>query len=133
MNRSKECIDNRFTGKQYKQSRGKLILFLLAVPLLLLLSLLLGASGIGIPDPALPAGKAIIGLRVGRMLMGLMVGAALSASGVVFRRSCEIRLPNPMCLVSAAGPDLAQRSVFLPADRCFFPSVFRLSPLFQPL
>ncbi|ABL65161.1 FecCD family ABC transporter permease [Chlorobium phaeobacteroides] len=121
MNRSKECIDNRFTGKQYKQSRGKLILFLLAVPLLLLLSLLLGASGIGIPDPALPAGKAIIGLRVGRMLMGLMVGAALSASGVVFQALLRNPLAEPYVLGVSGGAGLGATFSILAGGSLFLP------------
>ena len=78
------CADNRFTGKGKVKATGRMVLFFAIFPLLLALSLLLGPSGIGIPDLQSPSGSAILSLRFSRLLMGMMTGAALSASGVVF-------------------------------------------------
>lgn len=84
----------------------RVVAFLAAVPLLLVLSLLLGPSGIGIPDLQTPSGNAILSLRFSRLLMGLMTGAALSASGVVFQALLRNPLAEPYVLGVSGGAGL---------------------------
>ncbi len=86
--------------------RGRALIFLLLVPLLLAFSLLLGPSGFGLPDGADPSGKAIMSLRLGRFAMGLMVGAALSASGTVFQAILRNPLAEPYVLGVSGGAGL---------------------------
>ena len=52
-------------------NRGKAALLLASVPLLLGVSLLLGPSGLGLPDTSTSIGQAILSLRFGRFFMGL--------------------------------------------------------------
>lgn len=80
--------------------------FLLAVPLLLGVSLLVGPSGIGLPDSSTPSGQAILSLRFGRFFMGIMVGAALSASGTVFQAILRNPLAEPYVLGVSGGAGL---------------------------
>ncbi len=86
-------------------NRNKALLFLIAVPLLLGVSLLLGPSGFGVPDSS-ASGKAILSLRLGRFFMGLMVGAALSASGTVFQAILRNPLAEPYVLGVSGGAGL---------------------------
>lgn len=87
-------------------NRRKAILFLLFVPLLLGLSLMLGPSGFGVPDTSTASGSAILSLRLGRFVMGLMVGAALSASGTVFQAILRNPLAEPYVLGVSGGAGL---------------------------
>ena len=48
-----------------------LVVFLIAAPLILAACLLLGASGVGWPDVETRSGRAILSLRVNRVLCGL--------------------------------------------------------------
>jgi len=100
------CADNRFTKKKPPLQRLRLVLFLLAVPLLLIVSLMLGPSGIGFPDLDSPVGSAIASLRFSRMLMGMMTGAALAASGVVFQALLRNPLAEPYVLGVSGGAGL---------------------------
>ncbi|MBM3162514.1 MAG: iron ABC transporter permease [Chlorobi bacterium] len=100
------CTDNRFPSRGRGKARLKLLLFLLSVPLLCAFSLMLGPSGIGLPDMSQPAGASIMALRFGRMLMGLFVGAALSASGVVFQALLRNPLAEPYVLGVSGGAGL---------------------------
>lgn len=84
----------------------KALAFLLAVPVLLGLSLLLGPSGIGFPDTSTVMGQAILSLRFGRFVMGLMVGAALSTSGTVFQAILRNPLAEPYVLGVSGGAGL---------------------------
>ncbi|NTU93287.1 MAG: iron ABC transporter permease [Chlorobiaceae bacterium] len=84
----------------------KAALFLAAVPLLLGISMLLGPSGIGLPDSSTISGQAILSLRFGRFFMGLMVGAALSASGTVFQAILRNPLAEPYVLGVSGGAGL---------------------------
>lgn len=76
------------------------------VPLMLVLSLLMGPSGIGLPDMATLSGQAILSLRLGRFIMGMMVGAALSASGTVFQAILRNPLAEPYVLGVSGGAGL---------------------------
>ena len=69
-------------------------------------SLLLGPSGIGIPDLESVSGKAIFSLRLGRFFMGMMVGASLSASGTVFQALLRNPLAEPYVLGVSGGAGL---------------------------
>ncbi len=100
------CADNNFTGKGKMRARLRIALFLVIFPLLLALSLLLGPSGIGIPDLQSPSGSAILSLRFSRLLMGMMTGAALSASGVVFQALLRNPLAEPYVLGVSGGAGL---------------------------
>lgn len=87
-------------------NRVKAALFVAAVPLLLGISMLLGPSGIGLPDSSTMSGQAILSLRFGRFFMGLMVGAALSASGTVFQAILRNPLAEPYVLGVSGGAGL---------------------------
>jgi iron complex transport system permease protein len=100
------CADNRFTGKVRSKERFRLLFFLGSVPLVLLLSLMLGPSGAGFPDIHTEAGKAIAFIRAGRLVMGLMTGAALAASGVVFQALLRNPLAEPYVLGVSGGAGL---------------------------
>ncbi|NTV01257.1 MAG: iron ABC transporter permease [Chlorobiaceae bacterium] len=86
--------------------RGKALALLISLPLLLAISLLLGPSGIGLPDTSTVSGQAIFSLRIGRFFMGLMVGAALSASGTVFQAILRNPLAEPYVLGVSGGAGL---------------------------
>jgi iron complex transport system permease protein len=83
-----------------------MVLLIVSVPLLLGVSLLLGPSGIGLPDASTAAGSSIISLRLGRFVMGLVVGAALSASGTVFQAILRNPLAEPYVLGVSGGAGL---------------------------
>ena len=83
-----------------------MLLFFAALMALLALSMLLGPSGIGIPDMESPSGSAILSLRFSRLLMGMMTGAALSASGVVFQALLRNPLAEPYVLGVSGGAGL---------------------------
>jgi iron complex transport system permease protein len=100
------CADNSFTGKSKVRAGLRIVLFLAIFPLLLALSLLLGPSGIGLPDLQSPSGSAILSLRFSRLLMGMMTGAALSASGVVFQALLRNPLAEPYVLGVSGGAGL---------------------------
>ena len=106
MQDSEICRDNSFTGRSRIKVGLRIVLFFTAVLLLLALSMLLGPSGIGIPDLQSPSGSAILSLRFSRLLMGLMTGAALSASGVVFQALLRNPLAEPYVLGVSGGAGL---------------------------
>lgn len=82
------------------------LLLTASVPLLLALSLLLGPSGIGLPDTSTVSGQAILDLRLGRFFMGILVGAALSTSGTVFQAILRNPLAEPYVLGVSGGAGL---------------------------
>jgi iron complex transport system permease protein len=100
------CQDNSFTGKNHIKAWLRIVLFFAVVLVLLALSMLLGPSGIGIPDMHSSSGSAILSLRFSRLLMGLMTGAALSASGVVFQALLRNPLAEPYVLGVSGGAGL---------------------------
>ena len=109
------CADNRFFGKGKVKVKAtwRVVLFFAIFPLLLALSLLLGPSGIGIPDLQSPSGSAILSLRLSRLLMGMMTGAALSASGVVFQALLRNPLAEPYVLGVSGGAGLGATLIIL--------------------
>ncbi len=106
MQRKEICADNRFTGRVRSKERFRMILFLGSVPFLLLLSLLLGPSGIGLPDLHSTSGQAILSLRAGRVFTGLITGAALAASGALFQAILRNPLAEPYVLGVSGGAGL---------------------------
>lgn len=85
---------------------GRVLLLVVAIAALLAFSLLLGPSGIGLPDTGSGAGRAILSLRLSRLLMGLMTGSALAASGVVFQALLRNPLAEPYVLGVSGGAGL---------------------------
>ncbi len=91
----------------------RIVLFLVAVPLLLGFSLLLGPTGVMLPDFNEPVGKAIMALRFNRLVMGLLVGSALSVSGVVFQAILRNPLAEPYVLGVSGGAGLGATMAIL--------------------
>lgn len=73
-------------------------------PLIMALCILMGPSGIGLPD--LASQRDILGLRVSRILAGFIIGAALSCSGVVFQAVLRNPLAEPYVLGVSSGAGL---------------------------
>lgn len=73
-------------------------------PLLLALCVLMGPSGIGLPD--LQSQRDILMLRLARVLAGFIIGAALSCSGVVFQAVLRNPLAEPYVLGVSSGAGL---------------------------
>ncbi len=94
-------------------STVRIVLFLVAVPLLLGLSLLLGPTGTMLPDLDTPVGKAIMALRFNRLVMGLLVGSALSVSGVIFQAILRNPLAEPYVLGVSGGAGLGATMAIL--------------------
>jgi len=101
--------------------RVRIVLFCFTVPLLLFLSLLLGASGQGFPDVNSPVGQAILNLRINRLVMGLLVGSALSVSGVVFQAILRNPLAEPYVLGVSGGAGLGATLAILFGAVAFIP------------
>lgn len=87
-------------------NRRRALLLAASIPALLGLSLLLGPSGVGLPDTSSISGRAIIDLRLGRFVMGMLVGAALSTSGTVFQAILRNPLAEPYVLGVSGGAGL---------------------------
>uniref|UniRef100_Q3ASK2 FecCD transport family protein n=1 Tax=Chlorobium chlorochromatii (strain CaD3) TaxID=340177 RepID=Q3ASK2_CHLCH len=113
------CADNCYTSPKQGSATLRSLLFFVALLLLLALSLLLGPSTLGIPDVATPAGKAILALRFSRLLMGMMTGAALSASGVVFQALLRNPLAEPYVLGVSGGAGLGATLTILATSGLF--------------
>ena len=81
----------------------KLALWLLPIPLVLALCLLAGSSGFGLPDTATATGRALLELRLSRLLTGFVVGAALSCSGCALQAVLRNALAEPYVLGVSSG------------------------------
>ncbi len=73
-------------------------------PVILTLCVMMGPSGIGLPD--LQTEREILMLRLTRVLCGLIIGAALSCSGVVFQAILRNPLAEPYILGVSSGAGL---------------------------
>ncbi|NLB54643.1 MAG: iron ABC transporter permease [Lentisphaerae bacterium] len=91
-----------------KPAKSSLIFFaiLLAVPICLALGILTGVGSFGLPDWQSAAGKGIIVLRTGRVLVGFLVGAALASSGLVLQAILRNPLADPYVLGVSSGAAL---------------------------
>ena len=97
-----------------KPNRKRLfLLLLLLTPAVLALCLLLGASGIGVPDWSTDTGRAVARLRVDRVLAGFAVGAALACAGVVFQAILRNPLAEPYILGVSSGAGLGAAACIL--------------------
>lgn len=85
----------------------------IAVPFVALLCLLCGASGFGVPDLTTPMGRAILGLRLNRVMTALVVGAALSCAGCVFQALLRNPLAEPYVLGVSSGAALGAAAAIL--------------------
>jgi iron complex transport system permease protein len=79
---------------------------MILAPVVLGCCLLLGASGIGLPDLETQAGQAILRLRLSRVAGGFIVGAGLSCAGVVFQALLRNPLAEPYILGVSSGAGL---------------------------
>jgi len=73
-------------------------------PVILAVCVLMGPSGIGLPD--LQSQRDILMLRLARVLAGFIIGAALSCSGVVFQAVLRNPLAEPYVLGVSSGAGL---------------------------
>ena len=83
-----------------------LLLWLIPLPFLLALCLLAGAAGFGFPDTATATGRALLELRLSRLLTGFVVGAALSCSGCALQAVLRNALAEPYVLGVSSGGSL---------------------------
>jgi iron complex transport system permease protein len=95
-----------------RKSLPTLFLYLLA-PVVLAACVLLGPHGFALPDPATPAGRALLELRLFRVAAGLLVGAGLACSGAVLQALLRNPLADPYVLgVSGGGAFGAALAIF---------------------
>jgi iron complex transport system permease protein len=83
-----------------------ILLCVLPLPFLLALCLMAGSSGFGWPDTATATGRALLELRLSRMLTGFVVGAALSCSGCALQAVLRNALAEPYVLGVSSGGSL---------------------------
>ncbi len=83
------------------------------VPIIAVLCLLFGASGLGLPDLSTAMGRAILGLRLNRVLTAFVVGAALSCAGCVFQALLRNPLAEPYVLGVSSGAALGAAGAIL--------------------
>ena len=82
-------------------------------PLVPLLGILAGTSRFGLPDWHTDAGQALLVLRMERVWAGLVVGAALAASGVVLQALLRNPLAEPYVLGGSGGSALGAAAAIL--------------------
>jgi iron complex transport system permease protein len=81
--------------------------------ILLVICVLSGPSGFGIPAVDTPVGRAILSLRLNRVVTGLVVGAALSCAGVIFQALLRNPLAEPYVLGVSSGAGLGAACAIL--------------------
>jgi iron complex transport system permease protein len=84
----------------------KLLLWMIPVPVLLVLCLLAGSSGFGLPDISTLTGRALLDLRLCRLATGFVVGAALAMSGCALQAVLRNALAEPSVLGISSGGSL---------------------------
>ena len=84
----------------------QILLWLISIPFLLALCLLAGSSGFGLPDIGTPTGRALMELRLSRLITGFVVGAALSCSGCALQAVLRNALAEPYVLGVSSGGSL---------------------------
>ena len=83
-----------------------LIALLLLSALVLGLGLLAGGAGFGLPDASTATGRAILELRLCRVVTGFVVGAALSCAGCALQAVLRNPLAEPYILGVSSGGSL---------------------------
>ncbi len=90
-----------------KRRSGALLALLMGVGIVILAACVLsGPSGFGLPALDTPTGRAILSLRLNRIVTGLIVGAALSCAGVIFQALLRNPLAEPYVLGVSSGAGL---------------------------
>lgn len=89
------------------------IVLALLTPLVPVLGLALGPSGLGFPDCHTEAGLALLTLRAERVWAGLVVGAALSGAGVILQALLRNPLAEPYVLGVSGGSALGAAAAIL--------------------
>ncbi len=89
------------------------IVLLALTPVVPLLGLLAGSSGLGLPDWHTETGRALLALRLERVWAGLIVGAALAAAGVVLQALLRNPLAEPYVLGVSGGSALGAAAAIL--------------------
>lgn len=84
--------------------RHAFLAIILLTPAILALCVLMGPSGIGLPDPVVQ--RDILILRLTRILAGFVIGGALACSGVVFQAVLRNPLAEPYVLGVSSGAGL---------------------------
>ena len=87
-------------------SRTTTCLLLLTVPVVLILCLMAGPAGFGLPDTSTLAGRALLELRLLRVVTGFVVGAALALSGCALQAIMRNALAEPYVLGVSSGSSL---------------------------
>jgi len=99
----------------------KITLWLLPIPFVLALCLLTGSSGFGLPDTATATGRALLELRLSRLLTGFVVGAALSCSGCSLQAVLRNALAEPYVLGVSSGGSFGAALVIATGLSAFTP------------
>ncbi len=81
----------------------QILYLVIPLPFLLALCLLAGPSGFGLPDTTTATGRALLELRLSRLLTGFVVGAALSCSGCALQAVLRNALAEPYVLGVSSG------------------------------
>jgi len=104
-----------------------LVVIVLLAPVAFGLCLLMGASGIGLPDLGTSMGRAVFSLRLNRVLAGFLVGAGLSCAGVVLQALLRNPLAEPYVLGVSSGAGLGAAMAILSGAAAFSAFVLPLS------
>ena len=85
----------------------------LLTPLVLVGALFFGGAGAGWPDPHTEVGRAILSLRLNRVVCGFVVGAGLAVAGAVLQAILRNPLAEPYVLGVSGGAGLGAAVVIL--------------------
>jgi len=86
---------------------------LFAMPAALVLCLLAGPAGFGLPDISTSTGRALLELRLLRVVTGFVVGAALALSGCALQAVLRNALAEPYVLGVSSGGSLGAALVIV--------------------
>ncbi|PBB85950.1 MULTISPECIES: iron ABC transporter permease [unclassified Mesorhizobium] len=135
-------------GDRSARARTVILLLTLALALSMLLSLISGASdasGLGVvlywltgtvpADPALAARDQLIvyDIRLPRILLGVLIGAALAVSGAVMQGLFRNPLADPGLIGVSAGSSLGAVAIIVLGTTWFAPVTMALGTLALPL
>ena len=99
----------------------KNLLWLIPIPFLLAFCLSAGSSGFGFPDTATATGRALLELRLSRLVTGFLVGAALSCSGCALQAVLRNAFAEPYVLGVSSGGSLGAAVVIATGAAAFTP------------
>lgn len=90
----------------------QMALLVFSSALIFVMGLLAGGAGFGLPDTATATGRAILELRLCRVVTGFVVGAALSCAGCALQAVLRNPLAEPYVLGVSSGASLGAALVF---------------------